>query len=252
MERFRRHLMLVTVLLVAFLVYASALSAFYGSARAAAFFNSPGMVAFWVVLLLALAVSFVAFNPSKRKLGSLLVHLACILIIAGSMWGSASGHLLRQKLLGENRVYEGYITIHEGYSEDRLLGADETAIIGKLPFSMALKRFFVEYYPSQRGTESMPRQYRSTVAVASPTGKEKELRIEVNHPLTFGGYTFYQYSFGEDALGRYTILHVRALSGMPAVYAGFVLLVAGLVWSLWIKNLLPVIRSYRPGRYDED
>jgi hypothetical protein len=247
MERFRRHLMLLTVLLVAFLIYASILSAFHGAARASVFFNSMGMSVFWVALLAALVVSFVAFKPLRRSPGSLMVHLACILIIAGSMYGSKSCHLLRQKYLGETRIYDGYLMLHEGYSENRLISEDESAALGELPFHMALKKFIIEYYPSPRAIQPAVKQYRSIAVVSPSEGKELQLRIAVNEPVTYGGYTFYQSSWGEDALGRYTVLHVRALSGIPALYTGYALLCAGLVWSLWIKNLLPAVRRYRGG-----
>jgi hypothetical protein len=246
MERFRRHIMLLTVCLLAFLVYASILSAFHGSAKASLFFNSIGMTVFWLVLLAALVVSFFALAPLRRNPGSLMVHLACILIIGGSMYSSRSFHYLRQKFLGETRVYDGYLLVHEHTSENRLISQDMTDIIGELPFSLALTTFAIDYYPAPHGIQPAVKQYRSAGLVFAPDGKELgSLRVSVNHPARFGGYDFYQSSWGQDVYGRYTVLHVKAVSGIYVVYAGYALLCLGVVWSLWFRNLLPVLRSYR-------
>jgi hypothetical protein len=251
MDRFRRHLMLLTLFLVAFLIYASILSAFYGSARASAFFNSTAMVIFWVVLLAGLVASFFFFSPLRRSPGSLMVHLACILIIAGSMYGSRSCHELRHRFFGEQRIYDGYLLVHEKYSENRLLAEDESTILGELPFSVALQKFTIDYYPATRVLPAMARQYRSSALVLSPAGnKIGELRIAVNHPGVFGGYHFYQSSWGQDAYGPYSFIHVRAISGLYAVYAGYVLLCLGLVWSLWVKVVGPAMRKNRRGAAD--
>lgn len=60
--------------------------------------------------------------------------------------------------------------------------------------------------------------------------------IEVNHPLHFGGYHFYQYSF-DDKQHRYTILQAVSDSGLNAVYAGYGLLCAGVLWHFWFIRL---------------
>jgi hypothetical protein len=246
MDRFRRYSLLLTVFLLAFLVYASILSSFYGSAKAALFFNSLGMTVFWLVLLVALVLSFIAFKPLRRSLGSLLIHLACILIIAGSMYGSRSAHYLRQQLFAENMIYEGYLILHEGFSDNRVLSQDQVELLGELPFHIALTKFSTEYYPSMRTRNAEPRQYRSNVTVISSQGTQLDKKeISVNHPARYGGYYFYQSSYGSDAHGPYTVLHVKTASGLFVVYAGYALLCLGVIWSLWVRNLLPVIRSYK-------
>jgi hypothetical protein len=252
-ERFRRQLMLLAAVMLAFLVYASILSAFYGSSRASLFFTSIGMTIFWLILLASLVASFLVFSHLRRNPGSLMVHLACILIVAGAMYGSRPFHQFRQKYLGEKHVYDAYLVLHEGHSENRLLSEDESALAGELPFHVVLKRFAIDYYPSTHIGPAMPKQYRSLCVAISPEGKElAQFRVAVNEPATYAGYTFYQSSWGDDGIGRYSTLHVRAISGLYVVYAGYVILCLGLVWTLWIKNLLPVIRSYRGGSSRED
>ena len=56
--------------------------------------------------------------------------------------------------------------------------------------------------------------------------------IQVNDPLHWGGYHFYQADYDKQA-GRYTVLSVTSDSGLLAVWAGFVLLVAATFWRFW-------------------
>jgi len=51
--------------------------------------------------------------------------------------------------------------------------------------------------------------------------------IEVNHPFSFKGYTFYQSGYNPDD-PSYTSLQVVKDPGVPVVYAGFSLLIVGL------------------------
>jgi hypothetical protein len=246
MDRFRRHLMLLTVVLLTFLIYVSILSAFYGSEKASVFFNSLGMSLFWLAILAALIAGFVLFKTLRRSPGQMLIHLACILILAGSIYASRSAHLLRQRFCGEQRIYDGYLLIHEGASDNRLVSHDRSDVLGELPFHMALKKFTIEYHPTANMDEARPKQYTSSVIFVSPEGKQlDEKKISVNHPAEYGGYLFYQSSYGNDYHGDYTVLHVKTSSGLFAVYAGYFLLCLGVAWSLWVRNLLPAIRSYK-------
>ena len=60
--------------------------------------------------------------------------------------------------------------------------------------------------------------------------------IEVNHPLYYGGYHFYQHSYDAEA-GQYTVLMVTSDTGLGLVYAGYLMLCVGVFWKLWIKNI---------------
>jgi cytochrome c biogenesis protein ResB len=66
--------------------------------------------------------------------------------------------------------------------------------------------------------------------------------VEVNHPLHFGGYHFYQSSY-DDKAERYTVLSVHADTGLFVVYAGYWLLCLGIIWHLWLRHVLARIRS---------
>jgi hypothetical protein len=70
--------------------------------------------------------------------------------------------------------------------------------------------------------------------------------IEVNHPLRYGGYHFYQHDpGGQDEFGVYTGLLVVSDSGMNAVFGGYVLLIGGIVWHFWARPILSRIKTRR-------
>jgi hypothetical protein len=62
--------------------------------------------------------------------------------------------------------------------------------------------------------------------------------IEVNHPLYYGGYHFYQQDWGEDQHGEYSILLVVSDSGLNVVYGGYVFLIGGIFWHFWGRRAL--------------
>ena len=63
------------------------------------------------------------------------------------------------------------------------------------PFSVHLKDFTHDRYP---GTE-IPRNFSSKVLVENRgTGEERDALIYMNHPLRYGGFTFYQHSFAQN------------------------------------------------------
>ena len=61
--------------------------------------------------------------------------------------------------------------------------------------------------------------------------------IEVNKPLHFGGYLFYQQGYDDEA-GRFSVLRVTNDRGLWIVFLGYILLCAGAFWHLWFRHLL--------------
>jgi len=60
----------------------------------------------------------------------------------------------------------------------------------RFPFSLTLLKARHTVYP---GTD-IPKDFRSRVLVDNPqTGEKREVEISMNHPLRYGGYTYYQY-----------------------------------------------------------
>ena len=81
------------------------------------------------------------------------------------------------------------------------------------------------------------RDFLSEVVVIK-NGKEATKKvIEVNHPLHYGGYHFYQHSYDSEE-GKYTVLSVTSDSGLFCVYAGYWALCLGVIWHLWIRHIV--------------
>jgi hypothetical protein len=80
------------------------------------------------------------------------------------------------------------------------------------------------------------RDYISDLEVIKDGKVVAEKSIEVNHPLYFGGYHFYQSSYDDDA-HKYTVLSVVSNTGMNLVYAGFLMLVIGVFWHFWLRHI---------------
>ena len=79
----------------------------------------------------------------------------------------------------------------------------------------------------------MVRDYFSDLTIIEDGKETLTKTIEVNHPLHYKGYHFYQDSYDKQN-ERYTILAVTSDSGLYMVYAGYILLCAGVIWQLWI------------------
>jgi len=77
------------------------------------------------------------------------------------------------------------------------------------------------------------KSFKSTLRVLQGAVVLREQTIEVNAPLLYGGYGFYQASYREEDPSWTALLVVRD-PGVPVVYAGFILLIAGVfVTACW-------------------
>jgi cytochrome c biogenesis protein len=102
--------------------------------------------------------------------GSDVVHLGLLVILLG---GIISG------LLG----FRADISISEGKTMD----------VPNADFALRLDKFVTEYYPDGR-----IKDWKSDLVVVKDGRDMKAKTVEVNHPLTYGGFVFYQSSYGWD------------------------------------------------------
>ncbi|CAN5164837.1 cytochrome c biogenesis protein ResB [soil metagenome] len=78
-----------------------------------------------------------------------------------------------------------------------ILNYRDRVFVQDLPFTLTLKRFIVEYYPT-----GMPRMFRSEVTLRdNATGATQDAGIEVNKPLIHDGIAIYQASFDDGGSG---------------------------------------------------
>lgn len=309
-----------------------------GPKRAQVFFQSTPLIIFWFLLLYFLLCGFVFFNSLRKRPVFALIHMACVLILIGGMWGSRRMDPIRSKWFGINEVHRGNLILQDGQSSNQLYD-EQGQFLGKLPFLIKLNTFQVEYYdqpklwirdkqdpgriysfepteghqyimepeivtvdivkrfnnlqisvgqgtvtaqegpaeisnpgyeihfvyPDQRTEKryvferfashsmksyrydlqfqpsSMPKEYISDLEVLVDGQSKKRKAIEVNHPLYYKGYSFYQQSWGIDEVGRpYSVIEAASNRGVWIVFAGYFLLSVGLIGQMWI---LPALRK---------
>jgi len=105
-------------------------------------------------------------------------------------------------------------------------------------FRQPVEGLHIAYAPQ---LPQMPKDFFSDITIIKDGNEAARKTIEVNHPLHFEGYHFYQYGFDEVA-GRYTILSITSDSGLLTVFSGYWLLCIGLIWRLW---LIPAIKYFK-------
>jgi hypothetical protein len=79
-------------------------------------------------------------------------------------------------------------------------------------------------------------EYISRLEVVKDDKTVAEKDIEVNHPLHFGGYHFYQQDYDQENR-QYTILSVTSNTGLAAVYVGYWILGIGVFLHLWLRHI---------------
>ncbi|MGA1868556.1 MAG: cytochrome c biogenesis protein ResB [bacterium] len=109
-----------------------------------------------------------------------LTHISIILIFIGGIIGAIQGE-------------KGFIQLPEG----EMRSAYQTFYsntIGNLGFTIRCDDFHIEYYPNSR----QPKDYRSKLTIIENNQEILTKIIEVNKPLSYKGYKFYQSSYGQD------------------------------------------------------
>ncbi len=92
-----------------------------------------------------------------------------------------------------------------------------------LPYTIKLDNFIHELYP---GTD-VPKRYESQVHLTNAaTGEDRPVLIYMNHPLRYGGLTFYQSSFAQGDTA--SMLQVVRNPGAPLPYIAVVLVGVGM------------------------
>lgn len=117
-----------------------------------------------------------------RPLGPYLIHIALLLILAGGMIGKFWG-------------VEGQVALGQGEVASTFQAGPKTA--KPLHFQVRLDKFQVSYY----GPGSMPKEFRSDLTFLKDGKQVSRVTCRVNEPVSFGGLTFYQSSYGSEATG---------------------------------------------------
>ncbi len=130
------------------------------------------------------------------RLGVYITHLSIIMIMIGAVIGIFFG-------------FNGFLNLPEGYTSDVAYSRKDSKP-HPLGFSIRCDDFDVEFY----GMSDMPKDYRSWLTVFKDGKEVMKKMIEVNSPLKFEGYTFYQSSYGMLSTGRgFFIFKVKGPGG---------------------------------------
>jgi hypothetical protein len=182
----------------------------------------PAMRSVLALMALNLAARMTRMPLTLSKAGLWLAHLGALLLILGGVAAGAGRE-------------EGYMLIPEGnssaavyeYNEDR--GDDFkqsfSTPIRALPFTLTLSNVVKDAHP---GTEEA-RDYRSELVI-DDGGLKLPVTLELNEPLRYRGYTFYQSSYLTSEQGEATILAVKKSGAWIYPYAATALLALGLFW----------------------
>ncbi|MEN6337562.1 MAG: cytochrome c biogenesis protein ResB [Phycisphaerales bacterium] len=335
MTRFRRAALWAVLAAIILLTVLSIYGAFIGAERAQAFFSSMPLAVFWFAAVALLVLGVVLFPRLLRVPSLLLMHLGCILVLLGMMWGSKPGHTLQSRLFGIDKIPIAEMDLHEQTQSSRVW--TDSNDVRELPFSVRLNAFRIEYYKPGRlyvwsrdgRSWRMPAEAGQTLSLGeglgvltitrvfqnfkidlrgqettvfdqpggsnpavevtiekpgAPPGKRyvfedrpghgspndplvmayfrtpkdfiSELEIvkdgevvaakdiEVNHPLYYGGYHFYQKDCLKDDFGRLVSrIMVVSDSGLNVIYGGYVLLTGGIFWHFWGRRILNRIKT---------
>lgn len=112
-----------------------------------------------------------------------------------------------------------------------------TSPAGDTDTRYVFERFPSHIHPEDKFLLSYRRvisEYVSELQIIKDNKIVAEKNIEVNHPLAFGGYHFYQHSY-DDQASQYTVLMVVSDTGLNLVYIGYLMLCAGVFWHFWVS-----------------
>jgi cytochrome c biogenesis protein len=132
---------------------------------------------------------YLAERGRFRPLGPYLVHLALLLILAGGVIGKFWG-------------LEGTLPLDQGETTRTFQVGRQSRPLG---FEIRLNRFEVQFY--EKG--GIPKEFSSDLTFLQDGKEAASATCRVNDPVTFGGLTFYQSSYGSKPEGplRFKIRH---------------------------------------------
>lgn len=176
----RRIYLWFALAVIVLLIVLSIHGATIGQKDAAEMFNSSPMAVLWVFLLIGLIVSPFAF-PNLRAVGPLATHVGPGLVLIGALWGSAAMHEFRVQHMGHKGVWKGRMALREGTPTDTVW-ARGAAEPDRLPFSLNLNRFSMDYYGKPPGQWWLYLATTFQMPGGPPEGVRQEFNLEWSPP----------------------------------------------------------------------
>ena len=178
---------------------------------------------YFIGLLVLLAVSLVVCSLRRvaanlKTVGSIVTHMSFVLILVGGAIKPLAG-------------LEGVMELREGDQTNRLK-ISETRI-HVLPFAIHLEDFYFKRYAENPGTVS---EFTSRIRLIDADNTSTHAAVRVNHPIRHRGFRIYQLGYNPDDPTWSALLLVKD-PGIPVVYSGFGMLLAGLITTLYLAPL---------------
>lgn len=172
------------------------------------------------VLLAAFALNLVCaladrWPWQRHRIGFALTHGSLLVILAGALWSHVGG-------------ISGHMALWEGEESDHFMRTPKPGVEvpHALPFTVRLDAFEIDVYP---GTQR-PAMFRSRVSVTDPESPTPvPVMIQMNHEMSHRGWRLFQSSYQIEQGRRMTVLSVSRDPGMPVVFVGYCMLVAGMI-----------------------
>ncbi|MBK5273600.1 MAG: cytochrome c biogenesis protein ResB [Desulfuromonadales bacterium] len=133
------------------------------------------------------------------RLGVYVVHTSILVIFVGAILGSLFG-------------FKGYVNIAEGSGVTSMEGRTGSPI--PFGFEVICEKFNLTLY-----SNGAPKEFRSTLTIrenGKPVPGYSQVKVIVNEPLSYKGFTFYQSSYGQANEGSEHFFSVKPRSGGTA------------------------------------
>lgn len=177
------------------------------------FYSSYLFLILWCIFTLLSCIYILRCKLYKRRV-VLMLHFSLLVILLGA---------LTTWFLAER----GRIQLSANQSVDTF--ATEDGQVHKLPFTVELKDFSIDYY---KGT-STPMDFVSKIEISNNKGQKTEGVISMNNIYSSDSYRFYQTGYDGDT----TILSVsHDPYGIAITYTGYVLLLLSIIMFLFSRG----------------
>ncbi|MFI3315724.1 MAG: cytochrome c biogenesis protein CcsA [Rikenellaceae bacterium] len=176
----------------------------------------------WAVMTI-FAIVYTVRSKLHKQLATFMIHVSFVIMMLGAL----ATHTTSE---------QGTIYLTTGEAQSYYINNDNQKI--KLPFSITLDNFEIEYYS---GTNAAA-DYISHITFKSDNKEQLKSRVSMNNIATLDGYRFYQSDY--DRYG--SILSVnRDIYGITITYIGYLLLFISLILTLTLNSgtLVRLLRS---------
>lgn len=177
-------------------------------------YGSWWFVGLWMSMSL-ISLIYLVWRRVYRRLVILLLHLSFLLILIGAF----VTHLTSE---------EGTVYLRKGVLETSF--SNSRGESSRFPFALSLSEFNVVYYS---GTDAVM-DYQATIMVNN-RGEKETIQVSMNHIGKVSGYRLYQSSYDSD-YGGVTLLVSHDPYGIPITYAGYLMLLVSLLWTLFSRH----------------